>query len=131
MVGRQTILLCDDEAHIRHILGVKLGNAGYEVVSAANGQEGLDAATSQPVDLIITDYQMPKLNGIQFAQALLERPDTRDIPVILVTARCYGLEEDQLQQRNIKQIVSKPFSPRAVLRLAQDQLAGVNGGAST
>lgn len=128
MAGSQTILLCDDEAHIRHVLSVKLGNAGYEVLPASNGEEGLAIATDYDIDLVITDYQMPKLNGLQLAEALRRQEQKRMIPVILITARCYGLDEEQVRQSNIKQVMSKPFSPREVLRVAQDQLAKASGG---
>ena len=118
------ILVIDDESHIRHVLSLKLRKAGYEVTTAADGEEGLHAASSGHPDLIITDLQMPYMTGIDLCRALSERSLTRSIPVIILTARGYALSDEDLLSGNIKEVVSKPFSPRLVIQMVQSLLRG-------
>ena len=121
MVGR--ILVVDDEAHILHVLSLKLRNAGYEVVTAVDGEDGYELACQHLPDLVITDFQMPYMTGLELCQALATNPPTAHIPVLILTARGYALDEDDLRIGNIKGVLSKPFSPRAVLQLVKDTVS--------
>jgi two-component system alkaline phosphatase synthesis response regulator PhoP len=116
------ILVVDDEAHIQHVLSLKLRNAGYEVLTASDGEEGLHVATAASPDLVITDLQMPYMTGTDLCRAFAARQDTRDIPVIILTARGYALSDDDLANGNIKEVVSKPFSPRLLIQMVQSLL---------
>ena len=122
------ILVIDDESHIRHVLSLKLQKAGYEVVAAADGEEGLHVAIAEQPNLIITDLQMPYMTGIDLCQALSERTLTEKIPVIILTARGYALSEDDLLSGNVKEVVSKPFSPRLLIQMVQSLLSGPHHG---
>ncbi|MBG83305.1 MAG: two-component system response regulator [Phycisphaerae bacterium] len=113
------ILVVDDEAHIQHVLSLKLRNAGYEVLTASDGEEGLHVAIAASPDLVITDLQMPYMTGTDLCRAFAGRADTRDIPVIILTARGYALSDDDLANGNIKEVVSKPFSPRLLIQMVQ------------
>ena len=113
------ILVVDDEAHIQHVLSLKLRNAGYEVVTASDGEEGLHVAMGVNPDLIITDLQMPYMTGTDLCRSLFERQATRDIPVIILTARGYALSDADLSNANIKEVVSKPFSPRLLIQMVE------------
>src|SRR4051812_29870544 len=94
----QRILIIDDEAHILQVLQLKLRNAGYEVVTAVDGEEGLEYATrrEQRPDLIITDFQMPYMTGLELCKALAGDPAVASIPVLMLTARGYALDPDDL-----------------------------------
>jgi CheY-like chemotaxis protein len=134
MAGR--ILVVDDEAHILHVLSLKLRNAGYEVVTAVDGEDGFELASQHLPDLIITDFQMPYMTGLELCKALATHGPTEHIPVLILTARGYALDDEDLKLGNIKGMLSKPFSPRAVLQLVQDTLSaalanGSNGTPST
>ena len=118
MAGR--VLVVDDEAHILHVLSLKLRNAGYEVITAVDGEDGYELATQELPDLVITDFQMPYMTGLELCRALAGHPPTSHIPVLMLTARGYALDDDDLAIGNIKGILSKPFSPRAVLKLVND-----------
>jgi DNA-binding response OmpR family regulator len=118
------ILVVDDEAHIVHVVSLKLTNAGYEVMTAHDGEEALELALQDPPDLIITDLQMPYLSGVELCVQLRENAKTSGIPAIMLTARGYALPQDELAKTNIKSVMSKPFSPRQVLEAA-DALLGV------
>ena len=109
------ILVADDETHILHVVSLKLRNAGYTVLTARDGQEALELAQQERPDLIITDYHMPQLSGLELCQRLKQDPKTSHIPAIMLTARGYHLEPRDTQQSGILRMLSKPFSPRQLL----------------
>ncbi|MFK7790282.1 MAG: response regulator [Phycisphaeraceae bacterium] len=106
-----TVLIADDEPHIRHLVGAKLKSSGFNVLVASNGQDCLDMAREHHPQLIVTDYQMPLLSGFEMSQALHQDAKTATIPVILLTARGHKLSEDDLASTSIQMIVDKPFGP--------------------
>lgn len=118
------ILVCDDEPHIVHVVASKLRNAGFEVLSASNGREGLDLALDQLPDLIFTDYQMPLLSGLELCAKLRADERTRHIPVVILSARGFSLDDAVNSLENVRKVMPKPFSPREILEIAQ-QMTGV------
>ncbi len=113
------VLVVDDESHIVHVVSMKLRNAGLEVLSAADGEEGYEKAIQYKPDLIITDYQMPVMTGLELCCKLREQESTAQTPVIMLTARGSGLSDEDLAQTNIRDVLTKPFSPREVLSKVQ------------
>jgi len=126
--AKPLILVADDEAHIVHVVSLKLRNAGYEVITAADGQEALELAQEERPDLVITDYQMPNLSGLELCAKLRADDATRDIPALMLTARGFSLNEEDLARTSIADVVSKPFSPREILTRVQDLLTGATAG---
>jgi two-component system phosphate regulon response regulator PhoB len=120
------ILILDDEAHITHILCFKLEQAGAQVLSASDGQEGLDLVPRFNPDLIISDYQMPSMDGLQFAQALASNPETADIPILILTARGHRIPNASLVGTSIRYLLPKPFSIREVLERVTEILPGAS-----
>jgi two-component system alkaline phosphatase synthesis response regulator PhoP len=120
---RHRLLIVDDEIHILQVLSLKLTNAGYEVFTAADGEEGLELALLERPDLIITDFQMPYMTGLEMCCALSADTRTAGTPVLMLTARGYSLDDEDLATGNIRQVIHKPFSPRAVLSTVQELLA--------
>ena len=116
------ILIADDEAHILHVLSLKLKNAGYDVVTAVDGEEALDLCLMERPDLVITDCQMPFMSGLKFCEELRRHEDTRDIPAMMLTAREFDIEPEELQQAGISVILAKPFAPREVLQKVRELL---------
>jgi CheY-like chemotaxis protein len=123
MSNNKTILVADDESHILSVVSLKLTNAGYTVYTAADGQEALELATAQRPDLLITDYHMPQLSGLELCQRLRQNPSTTGIPTIMLTARGYSLEPSDTEQNGIHRMLSKPFSPRQLLATVNEMLA--------
>ena len=119
----QKILVADDESHILNVVSLKLRNAGFEVVTAADGQEALELAQSEMPDLLITDYHMPQLSGLELCHKLQEDPATARIPAIMLTARGYQLEPKDTEKSGIRRMISKPFSPRQLLASVNEVLA--------
>ncbi len=125
------ILIVDDEAHILQVLSLKLRNAGYEVLSAGDGEEGLELALKEVPDLIITDFQMPFMTGLEMCRVLATNEATKNIPVFFLTARGHSLSDEDISIGNIRHVVHKPFSPRAVLELVKTQLCEDNAHCQT
>lgn len=124
---KKTILIVDDEAHIVHIIRYKLERAGYEVVSAGDGQEAYELAQEIRPDLIVTDFQMPMLNGYEMCVKLSEVESTSDIPVVMVTARGHKLSPSELAKTNIQQMMCKPFGARELLVVVHELLLESGG----
>jgi CheY-like chemotaxis protein len=122
MPNVKTILVADDESHILNVVSLKLTNAGYSVSTAVDGQEALEMATAQRPDLLITDYHMPQLSGLELCQRLRENPATTGIPTIMLTARGYSLEPADTERSGILRMISKPFSPRQLLAAVNEML---------
>jgi two-component system, OmpR family, alkaline phosphatase synthesis response regulator PhoP len=121
MTGNK-VLVADDEIHIIHVVAIKLRNNGYEVIAANNGAEAYDLACSEQPDIIVTDYQMPFVTGIELIEKLRANEQTRQTPVILLTARSFAITEDLKTSLGVEQCLSKPFSPKELLKTIQDIL---------
>ena len=128
---KSVILVVDDESHILHVVSLKLRNAGYEVVTAQDGEEGLDVAMEQQPDLVITDYHMPIMTGLELCQQLKEHEPTCDTPALMLTARGYSLPDEVLDQTNITEVFSKPFSPKEILEAVHRVLGRTGAESST
>jgi CheY-like chemotaxis protein len=120
--NEKTILVADDESHILNVVSLKLRNAGFRVITARDGQEAYDLATSERPDLLITDYHMPQMSGVELCRKLRETPETASIPAIMLTARGYNLEMQDHEQAGVRQMISKPFSPRQLLSTVNEVL---------
>ena len=119
----KTILVADDESHILHVVSLKLRNAGFRVVTARDGQEAFEMALQEHPDLLITDYHMPQLSGLELCRKLKQDPATQNIPAIMLTARGYHLEPHDTEQSGILRMLSKPFSPRHLLATVNEVLS--------
>ena len=109
------ILIADDEKDIRSVLALYLENAGYEVVEAADGEQTLQALSSQPIDLCLLDIMMPKLDGYQVLKRLRQ---SNDVPVIVISAK--GQDPEKILGLNLgaDDYMVKPFNPlEAVARV--------------
>ena len=129
-MGTAKILVCDDEPHILHVVSAKLQNANYEVLTAADGAEGLEVALSEVPDLIVTDYQMPLLSGLELCTKLKADSRTATIPAIMLTARGFSINAQELGRTNIRKVLVKPFSPREVLSTVRQVLEGSDAPAA-
>jgi CheY-like chemotaxis protein len=121
MTGKR-VLVVDDEIHIVHVVAIKLRNNGYEVISADNGAEAFELACEEKPDIIVTDFQMPVMSGLELVEKLRQRDDTKDIPVIMLTARSFAISKEQQEDLRISSCLSKPFSPKELLGNIEDVL---------
>jgi CheY-like chemotaxis protein len=113
----KNILIVDDEEDVRAIakLGLEMG-AGWNVLTASSGQEALNMAVSHQPDVILLDMMMPDMDGRATFQQLRANPNTRTIPVILVTAKVQQSDQDNFADLGVAAIFAKPFRP---LKLAE------------
>jgi CheY-like chemotaxis protein len=117
-VKEKTILIVDDEFFIVNALSVKFRNSNYAVATARNGREALESIRETKPDLVITDYQMPYLNGMELVEAIRSDESTSDIPIIMLTARGQSLLEEGNLSFGVNAFMSKPFSPKEMVRKA-------------
>lgn len=110
-----TVLLADDEAHITHVMARAVRAAGFEVVTAEDGEEAYELAVEHRPGMIVTDLQMPYMSGIDFARKLLDHKELCKVPVILLSARGYVVEQESRQLSNIRMVIEKPFNARDVI----------------
>ncbi|HYE02388.1 MAG TPA: response regulator [Phycisphaerales bacterium] len=125
----KTILVVDDEMHVSHVVSGKLRQAGLNVLCAADGEEALEIATRDGVDLVVTDFQMPVMSGLELCMRLKEYAGTAQVPVIMVSARGHLLTDEDLARTNIRAVMCKPFAPRHLVEKVQE-LLGAGGAAS-
>jgi len=116
------VLVVDDEVHIVHVVAIKLRNNGYEPIVAGNGEEAYELACREKPDIIIADYMMPVMSGLELLEKLRANDQTKDIPFILLTARNFAIDDSRQQQLNVSQCITKPFSPKELLRTIEDIL---------
>lgn len=118
----RTILLVDDEPYLTHMLAFQLRQHGVVVHSARNGQEGMDQAIAHLPNLIICDFQMPKVSGLEMCNALYQDERTKHIPVIMLTGRSHRLSPSQLEATRIIDLLPKPFSVNELLARVRELL---------
>jgi DNA-binding response OmpR family regulator len=109
------VLLADDEDDIRVTLGKRLRTRGYEVEIAVDGLEALDKVRSFGPDLLILDVMMPELNGFQVCRTLREDPGTRDLPVLMLTAKAQESDRFWGGEVGATRYITKPFSNQDLL----------------
>jgi DNA-binding response OmpR family regulator len=106
------VLVADDEEDIRALVAFRLKRGGYEVLTAADGEEALMLATTRLPDLVVLDMMMPKATGLEVTRSLRGQATTRDIPVILLTARAQEADVALGFDAGVDDYVKKPFSPQ-------------------
>jgi DNA-binding response OmpR family regulator len=111
---RRTVLVVDDDPVIVKLLQVNFEMEGYQVLTAGDGEEGLDLAQRDRPDVIILDVMMPKLDGLEVARALKTDEETRDIPVLLLSAKAQA-SDVQAGQSLADDYITKPFDPLELL----------------
>ncbi|HEX8324431.1 MAG TPA: response regulator [Tepidisphaeraceae bacterium] len=122
-MAARTLIIADDEPHLVHIVAYSLKKAGIHVEVASNGLECFELACKLGPDLIVSDYQMPVLDGLQSCIRLKNDPRTSHIPVIMLTARGHRLSAEELARTNIQGVLPKPFSARQLLAKMEEVLA--------
>jgi two-component system alkaline phosphatase synthesis response regulator PhoP len=107
--ARAKILVVDDEPDLVSTIQYRLEWSNCEVITAANGKEGLEKAANERPDLILLDINMPVMNGHEMLKCLREHPDLKDIPVIMVTVICEPQDIATASSYGIADYVTKPF----------------------
>jgi DNA-binding response OmpR family regulator len=118
------VLLCDDEVHILRTAEIKVQRAGYDVRVASDGQQAWEMIQAEMPDILVTDVQMPRLDGLALVKRLRENPATHDLPVLMLTAKGYELSHAELAEHwQVASVLTKPFSPRELVEVIERTLA--------
>ena len=125
-MSKGKILVVDDEIYIVHILDFSLGMEGYEVVTALDGEQALERVASERPDLIVLDIMMPKLDGYEVCRAVKSNPATKNVPVILLSAKGRNVDQKIGFEVGADDYITKPFSPRKLVERINSILGQAN-----
>ena len=110
------ILCIEDEPEMIDLIRLILGRRGFEVIGAAGGEEGLEKIRQEPPDLVLLDLMMPDMDGWEVYQQMKADEKTKDIPVIVVTAKAQSIDKVLgLHIAKVDDYIAKPFSPQDLL----------------
>jgi DNA-binding response OmpR family regulator len=124
------ILCIEDEPEMIDLIRLILGRRGFEVVGAAGGKEGLEKLRQQPPELVLLDLMMPDMDGWEVYQQMKADEKTKDIPVIVVTAKAQSIDKVLgLHIAKVDDYIAKPFSPQDLLNSVEKVLGAKNSAA--
>ena len=109
------ILIADDEPNQLELMSFNLSNAGYSIIKATNGKEAIELIENHFPDLIILDWMMPKMSGIDVCRTLRSRSETKQIPIIILSARSEDSDKSLGLDTGADDYISKPFSPKELI----------------
>ena len=124
-VAARRVLLVDDSVSVRRFVGHMLEKGGFEVLTANDGAEALERLVDTTVDVVITDLEMPRVNGYELIENLRRRPSTREVPVVVLTTRAGEKHWALARRLGVRHYVTKPVDEETFVRL----IAGVAAGA--
>jgi len=128
-MDKKRILIVDDEEDIVNVLRFRLEANNYAVLSASEGQEGLNKARAEKPDLIILDLMLPKLDGYKVCRMLKFDESYKSIPIIMFTARAQKKDEELGMEMGADAYIAKPFEPEVLLAKIKELLEKTQGGA--
>ena len=111
----KTILIVDDSSSMRQVVGMTLKQAGYEVIEACDGKDALGKLVGQKIHLVISDVNMPNMDGISFVREMKKSPAYRFVPVIMLTTEGADEKKKTGQDAGARAWVVKPFQPQQML----------------
>ena len=119
MAAGARILICDDDPAILRVLQVNLEVEGYETLLAHHGEEALKIAGREKPDLIILDIMMPRMDGYQTCDALKADPETKDIPVVFLSAKAQDSDIEKGKSYGVEDYLTKPFDPDTLIEVVE------------
>lgn len=117
------VLVCEDEPDILALIVARLSREGHEVVTATDGAAGLRMALERPHDLLLVDWMMPGLSGLEVCTALRAHPEARSLPIIMLTARAQQSDIDAAFAAGVDDFLIKPFRSGELQARVADLLA--------
>jgi two-component system chemotaxis response regulator CheY len=111
----KTILIVDDSASLRQVVNIALSSAGYEVIEACDGVDALSKLDGRKVHLIISDVNMPNMDGIELVRQVKSKPDYKFTPIIMLTTESQAEKKAEGQAAGARAWVVKPFQPAQML----------------
>ncbi len=121
--ARERVLVVDDSAAVRHLVADCLRRQGFRVETAVDGEDGLGKAVATPPDLVLTDYDMPRMTGFQLVVGLRRDATTRDVPIVMLTARDTRRDQAQMRAAGLTSYLVKPFTTDKCIAIVERVLA--------
>jgi two-component system chemotaxis response regulator CheY len=115
----KTILIVDDSASVRQVVGIALRGAGYDVIEGSDGADALRRIEGRKVHLMISDVNMPVMDGIAFVKAVKQSPAHRFTPIVMLTTESQEAKKREGQAAGAKAWIVKPFRPEQLLGVVQ------------
>jgi two-component system chemotaxis response regulator CheY len=115
----KSFLIVDDSASMRQLVSFTLRDAGFEVVAAENGKEALDKLVTAKVDMVITDLNMPEMDGITLIRELRSLPALKFVPIIMLTTEAQEAKKQEGRAAGASGWIVKPFSPERLLEVVR------------
>lgn len=115
----KTILIVDDSASVRQVVAISLRGAGYDVIEGCDGKDALSRLKGQKVHLIISDVNMPNMDGISFVKAVKLLPAYKFTPIVMLTTESQESKKREGQEAGAKAWIVKPFKPDQLLGVVQ------------
>lgn len=119
----KTILITDDEPHMRRLIEFSLKRTGHTLIQAESGEAALDLIGSQTIDLLLIDFGLKGINGLDTINAARKLENGETLPVVLLTARGDTGIKDDAQNAGVSAFITKPFSPVELVQLVNKLLA--------
>lgn len=117
-----TILVADDSTTMRMIVKSVLSDAGWQVLAASNGKEALDLAQTSPVDLVVSDWNMPVMGGRDLIEGLRRQPQYEHVPVLVLTTEEDAISKSAARDLGVNGWLNKPLDPEVLVELAAELL---------
>jgi two-component system, chemotaxis family, chemotaxis protein CheY len=111
----KTFLIVDDSASIRQLIAFTIKDAGYDVLLAENGKDALEKSSKTHVDMVITDLNMPEMDGITFIRELRTKADYKFIPIVMLTTESQEAKKQEGRAAGASGWIVKPFSPAQLM----------------
>lgn len=118
------ILVVDDEETLRMLIVDTLEDEGYEIEEASDGEEAVTKMTANEYDLVLLDYMMPGLSGIEVMRKVRELPNKKEMKILMLTAKTQKQDIELAYEAGATSFLSKPFSPKELVKLVGDLLNG-------
>ncbi len=115
----KTVLSVDDSSSIRQMVAFTLKGAGYEVIEASDGQEGLEKAKMKTVDMVLTDQNMPRMDGLTLIKNLRAMPNYKSVPILMLTTESGDAMKQQGKAAGATGWLGKPFDPAKLLEVTK------------
>jgi two-component system phosphate regulon response regulator PhoB len=131
MIHEHTILIADDQKHMLLLLQASLAPLGCRILTAGSGEEALIQAAATRIDLLLIDFEMSGLTGVQTARQLKESPQYADLPIVMITARGQKRIRAEAALAGVALVILKPFGPAELLETVRRLLTGSETAAAS
>ena len=117
-----TVLVVDDSLVVRKVMQRDLEGIGLQVLTAVDGQDALAVLEESPVDIALVDLEMPRMNGLELTSHIRSQPETKDIPVIMITSRATDKHRQLADEAGVSEYLNKPYSEEQLLQCIHSHL---------